>query len=191
MDRVCVFLGSSPGCRPAYRDAARSLGRELAQRGVGLVFGGSDRGMMGALADELLAAGREVIGVIPGPMVRNGWSHDRLPDLRVVDTMHERKALMYSLADAIIALPGGIGTLDELIEVLAWTQLGIQAKPIGLLDTEGYFDPLLAMFSRAEEEGFLDRSFREFFVVARDAATLLDALERATPSPNTHSWTDE
>lgn len=160
----------------------------MVRRGLALVFGGSDKGSMGVLADEVLDGDGEVIGVIPRPMVRNGWHHDNVTDLRIVESMHERKFVMYSLADAIVALPGGIGTLDEFIEMLAWMQLGIHEKPIGLLNVEGYFDPLLEMFSRAVEEGFLDGSFHESFVAAGSSGELLDGLESFRVPEKRYRW---
>jgi hypothetical protein len=188
MKRICAFLGSSAGRHAAYGEAARALGDELSRRRIGLVFGGSDLGIMGALADRVLDAGGEVIGVIPRPMVRNGWEHRALTELRVVDSMHDRKLVMYELADAVVALPGGIGTLDELIEVLAWVQLGIHEKPVGLLNVRGYFDPLLEMFRRAVGEGFLPPAFDRTFIVAGDAAALLDGLLDFEPPPRQHQW---
>jgi hypothetical protein len=175
--RVAVFLGSSPGRHPEFAGAARRFGAELARRGIGLVFGGSHVGTMGALADEVLAGGGVVVGVIPLAMVRLGLGHDRVSDLRVVRTMHERKALMYSLADAIAVLPGGVGTLDEFFEVLAWVQLGIHKKPIGILNVLGYYDALLGMLKRAEDEQFLPPQIFQAFEVATEPMSLLDRLE--------------
>jgi uncharacterized protein (TIGR00730 family) len=152
---VCVFCGSSDGARPAYADAARALGRTLAGRGLTLVYGGSNVGMMRELADAALGAGGRVVGVIPEHLV--GWerAHRGLSELRVVGSMHERKALMVELGDAFVALPGGVGTLDELFEVLTWAQLGLHRKPCALLDVEGYFDDLVRLIDRARRDGFL------------------------------------
>ena len=155
MTSVCVFCGSSDGARPAYGAAARALGRVLAERGLTLVYGGSNVGMMRQLADAAMRAGGRVIGVIPEHLV--GWerAHHGVTELRVVGSMHERKALMIELSDAFIALPGGVGTLDELFEVLTWAQLGLHRKPCGLLDVEGYFGDLVRLIDRAREDGFL------------------------------------
>jgi uncharacterized protein (TIGR00730 family) len=152
---VCVFCGSSDGARAEYGEAAASLGRAIAGRGLTLVYGGSNIGMMRRLADAALAAGGRVVGVIPEQLV--GWerAHHGLSELHVVSSMHERKALMVSLSDAFVALPGGFGTLDELFEVLTWAQLGIHQKPCALFNVAGYFDSLIAMFGRARQDGFL------------------------------------
>jgi uncharacterized protein (TIGR00730 family) len=155
MKAICVFCGSSLGARPEYGDAAAALGRAIAARGLTLVYGGSNVGMMCRLADAALAAGGRVVGVIPEQLV--GWerAHRGLTELHVVSSMHERKALMAGLADAFVALPGGFGTFDEFFEVLTWAQLGIHTKPCALLNVAGYFNDLLAMFSRARADGFL------------------------------------
>src|SRR5947207_1854347 len=145
MRRVCVFCGSSTGARRVYADAARTLAATLVRRGLGLVYGGGSIGLMGVLADAVLAAGGEVTGVIPRALATKEIAHRSLPDLRVVETMHERKATMAALADGFVALPGGFGTLEELLEVVTWTQLGLHAKPAGLLNVEGYFEPLAAL----------------------------------------------
>src|ERR1043165_174167 len=142
--RVCVFCGSSPGARPEYRQAAEAMGRLLASRRIGLVYGGGNVGLMGLLADAALSAGGEVIGVIPRHLDAREVAHRGLPDLRVVASMHERKALMADLSDAFIALPGGLGTLEEMFEILTWAQLGLHRKPCGLLNVLGYFDRLLS-----------------------------------------------
>jgi len=147
--RICVFAGSSAGGRPAYAEAARELGQALVGRGLGVVYGGGSVGLMGTLADAVLAAGGEVIGVIPGPLARREFAHAGLTRMHVVGSMHERKALMASLVDGFVALPGGFGTFEETLEVLTWSQLGIHRKPIGLLNTAGFFDPLLAWIEKA------------------------------------------
>src|ERR1700742_3401194 len=152
-DRVCVFAGSGDGRRPEYRDAASALGRELAVRGIGLVYGGSGRGLMGAAAEAALAAGGEAIGVIPEALLGLETSHRGLTELHIVGSMHERKAKMADLSRAFIALPGGIGTLEELLEVTTWSKLGIHAKPCGVLNVSGYFDPLGAMLDVTVSEG--------------------------------------
>ena len=153
--RICVFCGSSAGVRPVYREAAVELGRTLARVGIGVVYGGSRVGLMGAVADAALEEGGHVIGVIPESMVAREIAHRGLQDLRVVASMHERKALMADLSNAFIALPGGFGTLDEFCEALTWSQLGIHKKPCGLLNLEGYYDRLLALFDHAVREELL------------------------------------
>ena len=148
-----------------------------------LVFGGSDLGTMGTLADTVLGGKGNVIGVIPQAMVENGWHHDELSELRIVANMHERKRLMYSLSDGVIALPGGLGTLDEFIEFLTWNQLGLHRKPLGLLNVRGYFEPLLEMLTRAIEDGFLRESTWCDFIVAATPEALLDNLEHFDVEP--------
>jgi hypothetical protein len=174
--RVLVFCGSSPGARPEYAAAADELGRLIAQRGLGLVYGGARVGLMGAVADGALAAGGEVIGVIPRQLVEHEIAHTGLTDLREVTTMHERKALMADLSDAVIALPGGTGTLDELFELFTWSQLGLIRMPIGLLDVAGYWQPLLAMLDHMVAERLLRAEHRNTLLVSTDASVLLDQL---------------
>jgi uncharacterized protein (TIGR00730 family) len=176
--RVCVYAGSTAGARPQYADAARAFARVLCARERGIVFGGGRIGLMGALADEALARGGEVIGVIPQHLMEREVAHQSLTELRVVATMHERKALMAELADAFVALPGGIGTLEELVEMLTWAQLGLHAKPVGIVNVEGYFDALLAFLQHAVAEGFLSPATRELLTVRSDPETLLDELDR-------------
>jgi len=176
--RICVFCGSSVGARPAYADSARTMGSVLAKRGIGLVYGGGRLGLMGIVADAALAAGGEVIGVIPQAMVEQERAHATLTELRVVASMHDRKAAMSDLADAFIALPGGYGTLEEFCEVLTWTQLGLQRKPCGILNVEGYFDHLLKLFDHAVTERFLRPGHRALVLADHDAASLVDRLER-------------
>jgi len=178
--RVCVFCGASSGRSPAYAEAARSFGAALAGRGLGLVYGGGRVGLMGAVADAALAAGGEVVGVIPQELVDRELSHGGLTELHVVDSLHERKALMAELSDGFVALPGGFGTLDELLEQLTWAQLGLHAKPIGLLDVEEYWRPLIELARHATEEGFVRESDLRAIAVATDATALLDRLQRAT-----------
>ncbi len=185
--RVCVFCGSNPGVRPVYAEAARALGRTLAERGMGLVYGGARVGLMGAVADTVLEAGGEAIGVIPHALVAREVAHAGLTELHVVNSMHERKALMADLAGAFIALPGGYGTLDELCEILTWSQLGLHPKPVGLLNVEGYFDPLLALFDRAVEEGFLPLAHRGLALAETDAGRLLDRFAAFEP-PSAGKW---
>ena len=190
--RVCVFCGSSMGTRPAYAQAARNLGEELARRGLGLVYGGAHVGLMGVLADSCRAAGGEVIGVIPGSLVDAEVAHTGLDDLRVVGTMHERKALMSELADGFVALPGGFGTMDELCEAITWSQLGLHPvpKPCGVLDVAGFFAPLVALFDGAAAEGFMRVEHRDLVLVEDEPAALLDALAAWTPPPPTRKWVD-
>jgi len=175
--RVLVFCGSSPGARPEYAAAADELGRLIARRGLGLVYGGARVGLMGTLADGALAAGGEVIGVIPRQLVEHEIAHTGLTDLHEVNTMHERKALMAELSDAVIALPGGTGTLDELFELFTWSQLGLHQMPIGVLDVAGYWQPLLAMLDHMVGERLLRAEHRNTLLVESDAGALLDALD--------------
>ena len=179
LTRVCVFCGSSFGHRDDYRDAATALAREMAARNIGLVFGGGRVGLMGHLADAILAAGGHATGVIPHFMIERELAHQGLPDLRIVESMHERKALMASLADAFIAMPGGFGTFEELCEAITWTQLGLHRKRCGLLNVRAYYDPLLALFDHAVDEGFVRDDTREILVAREDPKDLLDLL--ATP----------
>lgn len=155
MERICVFCGSSSGARPAFARAARDLGTALACRGIALVYGGGSVGLMGEIASAALEAGGEAIGVIPKSLVARELAHPGLTELHVVSTMHERKAKMVELSSAFITMPGGLGTLDETFEILTWAQLGIHAKPCGILDVEGYFRPLLAFLDTAVGEGFI------------------------------------
>jgi hypothetical protein len=180
--RICVFCGASSGRLPAYAAAARSLGAALAGRGVGLVYGGGRVGLMGVVADAALAGGGEVIGVIPQELVDRELAHAGLTELHVVGSLHERKARMAEMADGFIALPGGFGTLDELFEQLTWSQLGLHSKPIGLLDVEDYWRPLIALARHATEEGFVRESDLAAIAVGGDAEGLLDRLERLARS---------
>jgi uncharacterized protein (TIGR00730 family) len=188
--QVCVFCGSSPGTDSVHIESARAVGRLLARRGVGLVFGGGHVGLMGAIADAALAAGGEVTGVIPRALELRELAHGGLTRLHVVGTMHERKARMAELSDAFLALPGGMGTLDELAEIVTWAQLGLHAKPIGLLDVKGYFGPLVAFFERAEREGFLRPEHRRLVAVEPDAERLLARFEAWSP-PEVTRWIDD
>ena len=189
MRRVCVFCGSSPGRSPAYAEAARAMGRTLALRGLGLVYGGGSVGLMGIAADAALAAGGEVDGVIPDVLVRREVGHHGLTRQHVVRSMHERKAKMADLADAFVALPGGMGTLEETAEILTWAQLGLHAKPCGLLDVNGYYAPLIAFFDRAVQDGFLRPEHRAMVLVEREPAALLDRLAAYRP-PAVEKWID-
>ena len=181
MKRVCVFCGSNSGANPAYAEAAVRLGRLLAGRGLTLVYGGGNVGLMGVVADAALAAGGKVIGIIPESMLKWEVGHADLTELKVVASMHERKAAMADLADGFIALPGGIGTLEELFEVWTWGQLGLHAKPLGLLDVAGYFERLHAFLDHMAAEGFVKTRHRAMAAVHYDPATLLDLLESYQP----------
>src|SRR5215472_7182278 len=177
MRRVCVFCGSSCGSHPEYRKAIEDLGRELVRRGIGLVYGGGNVGLMGALADAVLKAGGEAIGVIPRNLMAKEVGHKGLTKLHVVGSMHERKALMADLSDAFVAMPGGFGTMEEFCEVLTWSQLGLHAKPCGILNVLGYYSPLLAMFDHAVEQQFLRPENRALVLTHQSAAGLLQALD--------------
>ncbi len=190
MKRVCVFAGSSPGGNPAYAASARALGAALAGRGIGLVTGGGGTGLMGVLADTVLDAGGEVTGVIPGPLATRELAHAGLSELCVVASMHERKALMAERADAFIALPGGLGTVEELMEIWTWAQLGIHSKPCGLINAAGYYDPLVAFVDRMVREGFVKSVYRKLVTVESDAETLVAALA-AYQAPPLRRWMDE
>ena len=186
MRRICVFCGSRSGGRPEFAAAARNLGALLAGHNLGLVYGGGKVGLMGVLADAVMAAGGEVIGVIPGSLADKEVAHGGISELRVVSTMHERKALMAELSDAFIALPGGFGTLDETFEILTWAQLGLHTKPCGMLNAGGYFDSLLVFLDSAVQEGFLQPAHRRLLVQAENPETLLRKLAhifgRQTPA---------
>lgn len=177
MKRVCVFCGSNSGANPAYARVAAELGRLLAERGRTLVYGGGNVGLMGVVADAALAAGGRVIGVIPEAMLKWEVGHPGLAELRVVASMHERKAAMAELADAFVALPGGVGTLEELFEVWTWGQLGLHAKPLGFLDVAGYYERLHAFLDHMAAEGFVKERHRKMAAVHHDPATLLTLLE--------------
>jgi uncharacterized protein (TIGR00730 family) len=174
--RVAVFLGSSTGRRPEFAAAAADFGRRLAEEGVGIVYGGASVGMMGALADAALAAGGEVIGVIPGGLFAAEIPHPGLTRMEVVGTMHERKALMAELADGFAALPGGLGTLDELFEILTWQQIGLHAKPVALVDVGGFWDPLAAMLDSMTTAGYVPAAARAALVRVQDAGEFLRLL---------------
>jgi hypothetical protein len=189
MRRVCVFAGSSAGVRPEYREAAITLGRTLAERGIGLVYGGARVGLMGAMADAALSAGGHVTGVMPSALVAREVAHSGLTAFHETASMHERKALMADLSDAFIALPGGWGTLDELFEILTWGQLGLHRKPCGLLNAAGYFDPLLAFLEHSITEGFVRREYRASLAVSSSVEDLLDLLAAQVP-PSMEKWPD-
>jgi uncharacterized protein (TIGR00730 family) len=176
MKRVCIFCGSSPGVRPAYAEAAGELARILVRLGIGIVYGGGNVGLMGVLADAAMAAGGEVIGVIPLSLFSKEVGHTGITDLRVVASMHERKALMADLADGFIAMPGGWGTFDEFCEILTWAQLGLHNKPCGILNTENYYDTLLAMFDHSVAEGFLKPEYRSLMIAAKEPEELVSKM---------------
>jgi uncharacterized protein (TIGR00730 family) len=187
MKRIAVYCGSNKGTRAAYAGAAENLGRQLAKRGIELVYGGGCVGLMGVLADAVLQNGGHVIGVIPQSLVIKEVVHEKLPDLRVVKNMHERKALIAELSDGFIALPGGYGTCEEFCEVLAWSQLGYHQKPFGLLDVAGFYRPLLQFFDHAVTEGFIRPAHRELVLVEEDVGKLLRRLETFQP-PKEVKW---
>ena len=178
MKRICIFCASSPGNRPEYAAAAEEMATELVNRKIGLVYGGSKVGLMGVLADAVLGAGGEAVGVIPKNLMEREVGHAGLSKLHVVQSMHERKALMADLSDAFIALPGGFGTLEEFCEVVTWSQLGLHAKPCGILNVLEYYSPLLAMFDHAVEERFLKPENRALVLARASPAELLRALEQ-------------
>lgn len=178
--RLCVFCGSSNGSRPRYRAAAAEFGALLAAEGIGLVYGGGRTGLMGAVADAALERGGEVIGVIPEALVAREVAHHGLADLRIVQTMHERKALMADLSDGFVALPGAFGTLDEFCEIVTWAQLGIHGKPCGLWNVDRFWDPLLSMFAHSEAEGFLKPAHRRMVLAEDDPRRLLACLKEHT-----------
>lgn len=190
MKRLCVFSGSSSGARKDYAAAADRFGRLLARRGLGLVYGGASIGLMGAVADAALAEGGEVIGVIPRALVKKEVVHEGLPDLRVVDSMHERKALMAKLADGFVALPGGLGTLEEFCEILTWAQLGIHRKPAGLLNVGGYFEPLLRFLDHIVYERFMRPEHRAMVLVEEEPELLIDSIQRYRPAEQ-KKWLDQ
>jgi uncharacterized protein (TIGR00730 family) len=188
MKRICVFCGSSTGARPAYADAARLLAAELARRKLGLVYGGGAVGLMGVLADAALAEGGEVIGVIPAPLASREIAHKGVTDLRVVASMHERKATMASLVDGFIALPGGLGTLEETLEILTWSQLGIHRKPVGVLNVEGYYDGLLRLLTHGVREGFIRPEYFALLLFADTPAEMLDRFAAWQPPAFPRAW---
>lgn len=181
MKRICVFCGSSSGRSGRYTIAAAGLAKQIVKRGVGIVYGGSNCGLMATLANTALAAGGDVIGVIPQSMVVKEIAHTGLTELRIVNSMHERKALMADLSDAFIAMPGGYGTLDEFCEILTWAQLGLHNKPCGILNVAGYYDHLLAAFDHAVAEGFLKPKNRELIISDDDPELLITRLLRDAP----------
>ncbi|WP_440995304.1 TIGR00730 family Rossman fold protein [Arhodomonas sp. SL1] len=190
MKRICVYCGSRPGHHPEFREAAFALGAALARQRATVVYGGAAVGMMGAVADGALDAGGEVIGVIPESLLAREVGHREITDLEVVDSMHQRKARMAELSDAFIALPGGLGTLEEVFEILTWAQLGFHRKPCGLLNVAGYFDHLVRFLDAAVTAGFLPRSHREMLLVGDDPDGLLEGFAAYRP-PRVTQWIDE
>lgn len=186
---VCVYAGSSPGARPEYAAAAAALGALLARRGLGVVYGGGHVGLMGVLADAAMAAGGQVTGIIPRTLMEREIGHGQLTELLVVETMHERKLAMAERADAFVALPGGIGTVEELVEALTWTQLGVHEKPCALLDVEGYWGPLTAFLDHAVRERFMASKHRSMLVTASTPEDVLAALS-SWERPNVAKWLD-
>ncbi len=187
VQKICVFCGSSFGLRPEYAAAAKALGKILASQGIGLVYGGAKVGLMGTIADAVLQAGGQVIGVIPEGLVLKEIAHSGLTELKVVRSMHERKALMASLSDGFIALPGGFGTFEEFCEILTWAQLGLHHKPCGLLNIAGYYDHLIAMFNHAVGEKLLKPEFRDFVLADTEPELLLEKMRGYRP-PATEKW---
>jgi uncharacterized protein (TIGR00730 family) len=186
--RLCIFCGSSPGARPEYAAATVELAQLLSGRGIGIVYGGASVGLMGLLADTAMDAGGEVVGVIPEALERKEIARSGLTELHVVGSMHERKALMADQADGFVALPGGVGTLDEFFEMWTWGQLAIHAKPLGLLDVDGYFDHLLAFADEMVRAGFLSTAHRAMISVSASPGPLLDAMATAVAPPE--KWRD-
>ncbi|NOZ50960.1 MAG: TIGR00730 family Rossman fold protein [Chloroflexi bacterium] len=187
---ICIFCGSSPGVNGAYVQAAAELGRLLAENDIELIYGGGMTGLMGAAANAVLASGGRAIGIIPDSMNIPRVVHEHLSELVVVDNMHERKALMHQRSDAFIALPGGMGTWDELFETLTWSQLGYQTKPVGLLNVAGYYNPLLTLIDHAIAQGFIQKQHRHIFLVDQEVPALLKALTTFEhPDPSGAKWT--
>ena len=189
MQRICVYAGSNPGLRPEYKQAAQELGRELVTHNLGLVYGGGQVGLMGAVADAVLAADGEVIGVMPKALFPKEVAHPGII-LHEVESMHERKALMTDLADGFIALPGGFGTYDELFESITWAQLAIHNKPVGLLNVQGYFDPLLALIKHTVHEGFIPLHYRDLVLHKEHPRELLEAFAAYVPPKRQSKWTE-
>ena len=185
---VCVFCGSSPGSRPGYADAARRVGAALARNGLGLVYGGGRVGLMGIVADTALAEGGRVVGVIPDPLATKEIAHEGLTELHVVPGMHERKALMAQRSAGFLTLPGGVGTFEEFFEILTWAALGLHRKPIGLLNVEGYFDPLLALLDHAVAERFLRPEHLDELIVSDNPEAIVADLLSHTPPPLGPKW---
>jgi hypothetical protein len=189
MKRICVFCGSSKGARQEYETVARAMGQALAERGIGLVYGGGNVGLMGIIADTVMSSGGEVIGVIPKALFEKEVGNRGVTELRIVGSMHERKALMADLSDAFVAMPGGYGTFEEFCEVLTWAQLGFHRKPCGLLNVENYYAPLLTLFDQAVTERFVKIEHRSLILEETDPERMLDLLESYRP-PILDKWID-
>ena len=190
LDTLCVFCAANPGAHPVYRDRANAFGRLLAESGRRIVYGGGRTGLMGALAEGALSANGNIIGVMPRHLVEREVAHTSLTELRVVESMHERKTMLSGLADGFIAMPGGLGTLEELFEIWTWGQLGLHRKPYGLLNVNGFFDPLLAFLDHAVTEGFLGAANRDMLAVSDDPVTLLEQMEQMR-TPPMRTWIDQ
>ncbi|MED1949349.1 TIGR00730 family Rossman fold protein [Brevibacillus centrosporus] len=190
MKRICVFAGSNPGVNPAFEQIAQELGRELVARELDLVYGGSNMGLMGRVANSVLAGGGKAIGIMPTGLFRGEIVHTGLTELHEVNTMHERKAMMNDLSDGFIALPGGYGTFEEIFEVVSWGQIGIHTKPIGLLNVDGYYTPLMEMVNHATAAGFIPVMQGELILCESDPAVLLDKMRDYTPPVKTNKWSE-
>lgn len=188
MKRICVYAGSNVGVRQEYQDAARALGQELVARGLGLVYGGGHVGLMGVLADAVLAGGGEVIGVMPAALFPNEVAFRNVTQFYEVGSMHERKAMMAEMADGFIALPGGFGTYDELFEMITWSQIGLHSKPIGLLNVAGFFEPLLAMVRHSSNEGFISPTHADLIMHEETPQALLKSFAAYVPKPPQGKW---
>ncbi|WP_087645676.1 LOG family protein [Caballeronia choica] len=190
MKAVCVYCGSSNGAKPVYAEAAKAFGRALVEADMSLVYGGGRVGLMGLIADEVLACGGRAVGVIPELLLNKEVGHTDLTELHVVPDMHERKKKMADLSDAFVAMPGGVGTFEELFEVYTWAQLGYHRKPVALLDVDGYYDPLLAMLRHTVEEGFMRAAYLDMLQVAGDPAAMIALLQRFVPTVR-DKWTEK
>ena len=190
MQRICVYAGSNVGVRQEYQDAAKALGQELVTRGLGLVYGGGHVGLMGVLADAVLAGGGEVAGVMPAALFPNEVAYRNVTQFYEVGSMHERKAMMAEMADGFIALPGGFGTYDELFEMITWSQIGLHSKPVGLLNVAGFFEPLLALVKHSSDEGFISPTHASLILHKETPAELLDSFTTYVPTPRKSKWTD-
>ncbi|GAC1401004.1 MAG: TIGR00730 family Rossman fold protein [Ktedonobacteraceae bacterium] len=190
MSRICVYAGSNVGVKQEYQDAARALGQELVARGLGLVYGGGQVGLMGVLANAVSADGGEVIGVMPAALFPKEVVYGHATQFYEVGSMHERKAMMAELADGFIALPGGFGTYDELFEMITWLQIGLHAKPVGLLNVAGFFDPLLALVAHSSQEGFISLAHANLILHKDTPAALLDSFATYVSAPRKPKWTD-
>ncbi len=190
MKSICVFCGSNPGNDPAYLEAATSAGLYLAKNNIGLVFGGGRVGLMGRIADTVMENGGRVTGIIPRDLAEKEVAHENLTELHIVGSMHQRKAMMAKLSDGFIAMPGGFGTFEEICEVITWTQLGFQDKPCGILNMNGYYDPMIRLFDKAVAEGFIREMHRELVIVGEEIESLVEAMGRFKPM-NLEKWIDK